>query len=87
MAFHDYYVCWVRWSIRVTDGQPGQNGMNRENHHNGENGQSVESLEEDNGEFQPPHNGGNSHINVHASWVILGSLGSLSSPLGVCSSP
>jgi hypothetical protein len=34
-----------------------------------------------------PHNGGNSHINLHASWVTLGSPGARSSPLGVCSSP
>jgi hypothetical protein len=34
-----------------------------------------------------PHNGGNSHINLHVSWVTLGSPGARSSPLGVCSSP
>jgi hypothetical protein len=34
-----------------------------------------------------PHNGGNSHINMHVSWVTLGSPGAHSSPLGVFSSP
>jgi hypothetical protein len=34
-----------------------------------------------------PHDGVNSHINMHASWVTLSSLGACSSPLGVCCSP
>jgi len=34
-----------------------------------------------------PPNGGNSHINLHVSWVTLGYLGVRSSPLGFCSYP
>jgi hypothetical protein len=29
-----------------------------------------------------PHNDGNSHINLHVSWMTLGSPGARSSPLG-----
>jgi hypothetical protein len=71
-------ACWVRWSIKVTDGQLESNGLN------GENGENVENV-------QSPHNGENDldkcALFLDDIWLSMSTFRPPPPPLGTRSSP